>query len=134
MISWSGEAVRLTRYNDRKGGVRCELMGTLFEKDLARLRVDVLRHIDQHAVRWMTIDVRQTTLRVDESAAPPFLPIAAADASLRLRPVAIIVKPEMEPLCLHWQWEMAHEGFMRGVFLDPQEASHWCRSRTLRDA
>jgi hypothetical protein len=133
MISLISKAARLTRYNDRHGGVDCAFSGTLFERDLAQLRIDLLRHIERHALHWMTVDIRQATLIVDESAALPLTTVTAADAPLRLRPVAVVVKPELETLCLQWQWEMAHEGFMRGVFLDPQEASRWCRSRSLPD-
>ena len=119
----------ITRYVEAEGYLEIAIAGALFEHQVTRLRVGILRHMAEHGTLGTVVDLSQATLVPFEGATHPLPQASAAGRALRLCPVAIVVKPEVEQMCLEWAWEMAYAGFMRGVFLSLCEARSRVQSR-----
>lgn len=93
----------------------------------------VIELIDRGAlVGGLIADIRRATIALDlDAASPPRLP--SPTALDRASPVALVVSGAHEPMFLRWQWAMAHEGLVRGVFLEMQHARDWVRSCRMRE-
>ena len=128
MFSLREYGLKITRHVEADGYLEIAIAGVLFEHHVTRLRVGILRHMAEHGTLGAVVDLLQVTLLPFEELVRPLPQASAAGRALRLCPVAIVVKPEVEQICLEWAWEMAYAGFMRGVFLSLYEARSWVQS------
>lgn len=101
----------------------------IFSNAISRpVREDLLRCLMDSDVAGLLVDLRHSFVVLDEDALDLTLPDRAVPQAY-LKPVALVVKPELEPLALQWMWEMTSAGLTRRTFTDPIDARRWIRTR-----
>lgn len=119
------------KYNESTEIGELAFTGVLGDSAIAKLRVDILNHLACSSTIGIIVDLRKAIVPLDGdsvhwSAAESF------DPKVRLRPVAVVVHPELETLFLQWAWEMSYLDLMRGAFTEIDDARKWIRSRSRR--
>jgi hypothetical protein len=95
-------------------------VGLVTPATLGRARRDARAQADEHGLRAVVVDVRRATLAVSRQALIP-----DGKPELAQKPVAIVVTPEALPMFHAYAWDMAHRGYLRGVFTSADEALLW---------
>lgn len=134
LSTWNGPLrydSALVQYRDVEGIGELVISGILGPNNFASLRLDAFNHAAGDTCSGLVVDLRRASFALDTDTIP-FQYSGDYDAIARMRPIAVVVKPELETLALQWAWEMAHNGLMRGAFTQVDEAHEWVRSRTDR--
>ena len=119
----------LLQYRQTEGLGELVVTGTLSPGGAASARFEALNHVALDERLGLVVDLRQASFALDSDAVA-FRCFDCFRAMDRLHPIAVVVKPELETWFLQWAWEMAHEGLVRSVFTQIEEARAWVRSRT----
>jgi hypothetical protein len=128
MIELAASNAVFTRYADTDGYLDLAIVGSMTEREVAHFRDDALLEMRERKLLGMIIDLREANLLVGDLAVRPISGAIESETSLRRRPIAVVVRPELQAFYLAWAWEMVNAGLARGVFLKRREAQTWVRS------
>jgi hypothetical protein len=111
------------------GIVELSVAGLLAAREALYLRHAIVQYLrTERAERAFVIDLRKALVLL-EGDCVAWPTIDDAEARVSMKPIAVVVAPEVETRFLLWTWEMASAGLARAAFVDRDEALGWVCSR-----